>query len=95
MSDEREGASAPDAYQAKYMGGQALYHDKIRAPLAYHLIFLLPLLVVLGSGFAAAAQAGPKGLVGPAISLVVLPIVWLLFSVLRISERREIGRAHV
>jgi hypothetical protein len=28
--------------------GGALYFDKIRAPRLYHLLFLLPLLVVLG-----------------------------------------------
>jgi hypothetical protein len=85
----REAAPAADDYQARYMAGSALYHDKIRAPRAYHLIFLLPLLVVLASSLVAAAQAGPAALLAPAFSLVVLPLVWLLFSVLRITVTRQ------
>lgn len=91
MSDEpkKEESGGPDPYQAKYMASGALYYDKIRAPLAYHLIFLLPVLVVLGTSIRAAAQAGAAALVGPAISMIVLPIIWLLFSVLRISVTRD------
>lgn len=96
MSDEakkeapkQELAAGPDPYQAKFMASGALYYDKIRAPLAYHLIFLLPVLVVVGSSIAAFAQAGAAALVAPAFSMLLLPIAWLLFSVLRISVTRD------
>lgn len=84
-----EAGSGADDYQAKYMAGGALYHDKIRAPLAYHLIFLLPLSIVLASSLFAFAKAGAAALIAPAFSLVLLPIIWLLFSVLRISVTRD------
>jgi len=86
---KREALAGPDPYQAKYMASGALYYDKIRAPLAYHLIFLLPVAVVLVASILAAIQAGPAALIAPAFSMVLLPIAWLLFSVLRISVTRE------
>jgi hypothetical protein len=96
MSDEpkkdeppKELAAGPDAYQAKYMASGALYYDKIRAPLAYHLLFLLPLSVLLVTSIFGAMQAGAAALIGPAFAMIVLPIAWLLFSVLRISVTRD------
>lgn len=94
MADDREGSAgagagarpeakaAADDYQAAYMAGAggALYHDKIKAPLGYHLIFLLPLFATLGS-----AAVGRAPAVIPLVTSVVLLFVWLLFSVLRIT----------
>jgi hypothetical protein len=71
------------------MAQGALYYDKIRAPRVYHLIFLLPLLVVLGGAIAAATQAGVAAALPAALSFLILPFFWLLFSVLRISVTRE------
>ncbi|APR84532.1 Hypothetical protein A7982_09881 [Minicystis rosea] len=78
-----------DDYQAKFMASGALYYDKLRAPRIYHLLFLLPLAVVLASAIAAVSASGPTAAIGPAISLLILPIAWLLFSVLRITVTRE------
>ncbi|MFT3766451.1 MAG: hypothetical protein QM820_13200 [Minicystis sp.] len=91
MADEakKEAGLGADDYQAKYMASGALYYDKIRAPRIYHLIFLLPLLVVLGSAIVAAAQAGPAAALPTLFSLFILPIAWLLFSVLRITVTRD------
>lgn len=82
------GLRAPDVYEAKYMegGGGSLYHDKITAPGAYHLLFLLPLLIVIGSALVTGAP-----LLVPLFSSVPLILLWLLFSTLRISvNRREV-----
>jgi hypothetical protein len=83
-----EGAATLDAYQARYMegAGGALYHDKITAPAAYHLLFLLPLLIVIGSALVTGAP-----LLVPLLSSVPLILIWLLFSTLRISvDRRQV-----
>jgi hypothetical protein len=82
-------AGAPDAYQDAYMAKGALYYDKIRAPLAYHLIFLLPLAIILVTSILAALSAGPAALIAPVFSTALLSVAWLLFSVLRISVTRD------
>lgn len=91
MADEpkRDLPAEPDPYQAKYMASGALYYDKIRAPRAYHLLFLLPVLVVLGSTAAAAAQGGPREALASLISLPIVALLWLLFSALRVSVTRD------
>ncbi len=66
------------------MGG-ALYHDKIRAPLFYHLIFAVAAVAALGAAIATAMHGGLAAAVPPGLAALVLPLVWLLFSVLRIS----------
>jgi len=78
------GPAAADPYQARYMGGDALYHDKIRAPLGFHLLLLLPLLASFGSVIVA---HGP--IVVPILTNLLLLAAWALFSVLRISVSRE------
>jgi hypothetical protein len=65
-----------------------LYHDKITAPLVVHLIFLLPLLMVIGSALATSAPA-----LVPLLSAIPLVLIWLLFSTLRISVNSR--RLHV
>lgn len=84
--DARAMTPATDDYQAKYMAGAgALYHDKIRAPRFYHLLFLLPIVVVVGAAIAAAIKGGPAPALTTLVPLVMLPIAWALFAVLRIS----------
>jgi hypothetical protein len=68
--------------------GGPLYHDKITAPAAYHLLFLLPLLIVISSALLTGAP-----LLVPLLSSVPLILIWLLFSTLRISVDRR--RVHV
>jgi hypothetical protein len=85
MSDEEPklgGGSAPDPYEAKYMSGPggALYFAKMTAPRFFHLLFLLPLLVSVGSALVAHAP-----LLVPLLSILPLFFVWILFSALRIS----------
>ena len=70
-----------DPYEAKYMAADALYRDKIKAPLAYHLLLALPALIVLGVTFF--VPHAPWIL--PLIELPFLFFLWLLFSVLRIT----------
>lgn len=66
------------------MGGDALYHDKIRAPLGFHLLLLLPMLVSFSSVILA---RGP--IMVPIVTSLFLLLMWALFSVLRISVSRE------
>ncbi len=75
-------APATDAYEAKYMsgGGGALYFAKLTAPRFFHAIFLLPLLISVGSALVAHAP-----LIVPLLSVIPLFLVWILFSALRIS----------
>lgn len=89
MSDEEpkldEGsarAPAPDPYEAKYMSGPdgALYFAKMTAPRYFHLLFLLPLVVIVGS-----ALGSHAALLVPLLSSLPLVLVWVLFSALRIS----------
>lgn len=82
LGDGNAQAPAPDPYVAQYMSGQggALYFAKLTAPRFFHALFLLPLLVSLGSALAAHAP-----LVVPLLSVIPLFLVWILFSALRIS----------
>lgn len=83
--DDKQPLRAADAYEAKYMSASALYRDKIKAPLAYHLILALPLLTVLAvSIFAAHAP-----LFLPLFEVPFLFLVWALFSVLRITVTKD------
>lgn len=66
------------------MGGAILYHDKIRAPVGYHLLFLLPLLVTMGTTI-----LGRAPLAIPLVTGAVLLVLWALFSVLRVSVSRD------
>jgi hypothetical protein len=90
MSDEQpKGLAKPDDYQAKFMASGALYYDKIRAPLAYHLILLAPLVISVVTTSLAAMKAGPAALLPLLITVPLLSIIWLLFSVLRISVTND------
>jgi hypothetical protein len=74
-------ARTPDLYERKFMPGQGmvLHRDKHRAGWPMHAIFGGSLLAVLGSALASGAwQALP-------LALPVLALVWLMFSVLRVT----------
>ena len=76
-----EEARLPDAYEQSYMAGEGvvLYRDKRRAPWPLHaLLGAAGLAVVAGS--VASGQ-----LLGLAIALPVLALIWVLFSVLRVT----------
>jgi hypothetical protein len=76
---------APDPYQEKYMAGPdgLLHYDKIKAPKWWSAILLIPLANLI------AMFALPVPwfmLLGP---VIILPIVWMLFSVLRVTVTRK------
>ncbi|KIG12039.1 hypothetical protein DB30_02094 [Enhygromyxa salina] len=73
---------SPDAYEAKYMHGEGmvLYRDKSRAPWPLHAVFAAISAVTIGSAF-----AGPGAWVGAAITLPLVALMWLLFSILRVT----------
>ncbi|MCA9680599.1 MAG: hypothetical protein KC457_00255 [Myxococcales bacterium] len=78
----REVARPPDAYEAEYMAGEGtvLYRDKSRAPWPLHAIMALA-----GLGIVIPALMAPGGILGAALGLPVLGLVWMLFSVLRVT----------
>jgi hypothetical protein len=88
--DERDGKAlvaiadrrVPDAYESEYMHGKGvvLYRDKSRAPWPLHVIFGALSLMTIGSAF-----AGAGAWVGTAATLPFLLVMWLLFSVLRVT----------
>ena len=87
MADERRSlvrvdeARLPDAYEAKFMAGEGtvLYRDKRRAPWPLHaLLGAAALTVVAGS-----VVSGE--LLALAIALPLLAMIWVLFSVLRVT----------
>src|ERR1700722_16052517 len=83
---ERDAGSAgADAYQAKYMGSDALYHDKTRAPLGFHLLMLLPLLVTFGTVF-----AGRGPITVPVLAGLFLLAAWGPFAGRRVSVSRDV-----
>lgn len=77
-----EQGRSPDPYEAEYMAseGTMLYRDKSRAPWPLHAIFGVLSVFALASAFTA-----PGAWLGTAISLPLLLVMWLLFSVLRVS----------
>ena len=72
----------PDAYEAEYMRGEGmvLYRDKSRAPWPLHAVFGAISAVTIASAFTA-----PGAWVGAAATMPVLLLMWLLFSVLRVT----------
>jgi hypothetical protein len=80
-----EAASLPDLYERKYMAseGVVLFRDKTRASWPMHAIFLVAMTTVTVTSLAAGTAFGLL------FGLPTLAIVWLLFSVLRVtvSER--------
>lgn len=86
-----EPARPPDPYEQRYMTGDGLvlYRHKLSAPWQLHAIFAISLAAVFGAALAVGGAAG--GAVGIAVGLPMLALVWLLFSVLRVT----VSEAHV
>ncbi len=78
-------ARPPDLYEQRYMAaeGTVLYRHKHSAPWQLHAIFASSLIAVFCSAFAAGGVAG--GAVGLAFGVPMIALVWILFSVLRVS----------
>jgi hypothetical protein len=72
----------PDEYESAYMRGEGmvLHRDKSRAPWPLHVIFGAAMLLTAGTAF-----SGPGAWVGAALTMPLLAITWLLFSVLRVT----------
>lgn len=80
-----EVARPPDPYERHYMAGEGavLYRHKHRAPWQLHAIFAASMIAVFGAALAAGGAGG--GAVGIAVGLPLIALVWLLFSVLRVT----------
>ncbi len=78
----RDASRLPDPYEREYMRGEGLvlYRDKTRSPWQLHAIFGTVAAMILASAIAA-----PGGWLGAAIGLPLLAMVWLLFSILRVT----------
>lgn len=72
----------PDPYEREYMRGEGmiLYRDKTRSPWQLHAICGAVAAVMIAS-----AVAVPGAMIGTAVGLAMLAVVWLLFSVLRVT----------
>lgn len=82
------GGRLPDPYEAEYMQGEGvvLYRDKSRAPWPLHAIFGAISVFTIASAFTA-----PGAWVGVALTMPLLLMMWLLFSVLRVT----VSQGHV
>lgn len=80
----------PDEYESEYMRGEGmvLHRDKSRAPWPLHALFGAAMLLT-----AATAFSGPGAWVGTAVSMPLLAMAWLLFSVLRVTVSE--GRVNI
>jgi hypothetical protein len=76
-----EGGRVPDAYERKYMAGEGLvlHRAKARAPGWMQAILLLPLLAVVPTMLA------PGGLIAGIVVAPIVFLLWVLFSVLRVT----------
>jgi hypothetical protein len=82
---EEPSRAKADAYASRYMSGPrgALYHDKIVAPWWFHLLLVAPILVLIVTVFLPGGK--PSALLG----MIPVALVWLLFSVLRVSVSED------
>lgn len=76
-----EEARLPDAYEQKFMAGEGvvLYRDKRRAPWPLHALLGAAALAVVAGSVASGS------LLALAIALPLLALIWVLFSVLRVT----------
>ena len=76
-----EEARPPDPYEQKFMAGEGvvLYRDKRRAPWPLHASIAAAAVLMIGGGIASG------GLLTLAITLPLLAMIWVLFSVLRVT----------
>jgi hypothetical protein len=92
--EEQERAASGDVYEREYMKGEGgvLYRDKFIAPWQFHAVMALPLLIMaLSAVFTAVADPANLWATQWPV-LVTLPffvIIWLLFSVLRVTVSEE------
>jgi hypothetical protein len=86
-SDERSlakidvGGRSADAYERKYMAGDGLvlHRAKARAPGWMQAVLLLPILALIPTMLA------PGGLIVGALTAPLVLLLWVLFSVLRVT----------
>ncbi|MDC0723282.1 hypothetical protein [Nannocystis bainbridge] len=80
-----EGSRLPDPYEQRYMAGEGtvLYRHKYSAPWQLHLIFVLTITAVFGAAVAAGGLVG--GAIGMAVGAPLFGLMWILFSVLRVT----------
>lgn len=94
MSQEREGAGrGVDPYEASYMKGEGgvLYRDKIVAPKWFHALMALPLTIVLIAAISEWMKLGAvAGLLPLLFAVPIIALMWMFFSVLRITVSREL-----
>lgn len=81
-AEQEGGDRLPDPYEAEYMRGEGLvlYRDKSRAPWPLHAILGVATALMIASAFTA-----PGAWVGTLISLPIIALTWVLFSVLRVT----------
>ena len=90
IEGDSEAGRVPDVYEREYMpgSGTVLYRDKTRSPWQLHAIFgAIAMMVVISTIVA------PGGWLGAALTLPLLALVSLLFSVLRVTVSE--GRVNV
>jgi hypothetical protein len=77
-----------DEYERDYMRGEGmvLYRDKTRSPWQLHAI-----IGTVATMMIASAIFAPGGWIGAAVGLPLLTLIWLLFSVLRVT----VSQGHV
>ena len=80
-----------DPYEAHYMPGEGgvLYRDKIVAPKWFLALMSLPLLIIVAVTIFESLKAGAVNALPLIISTPIIAMMWLLFSVLRITVSRE------
>jgi hypothetical protein len=78
----REAGRVPDAYENEYMRGEGmvLYRDKTRSPWQLHAICGAP-----AAGLIITAIVVPGAWLGAVFGLTIITLIWLLFSVLRVT----------
>lgn len=90
MSDERDSTNRPpDGYEAKYMGadGDALPRSKMKAPWWMNVMFLAPAAFVWIVYAIGGRKPAPVWV--PLLLTPLLMLIWLLFSVLRVTVTKK------
>jgi len=91
---DQVGVRAPDGYEEKFMAGEGtvLHREKAIAPWYFHLLLLVPGLLAIVGGILPLALGAPDSALGLAFAIpltLLLFLVWLLFSVLRVTVTSE------
>ena len=92
MTNEKDstGLRAPDGYEKAYMTseGEVLHREKSVSPWYFHAIFLVPALLTLAGAIIPTVMGTPDALAGLAFRApiaLLLVVIWLIFSVLRVT----------